>query len=252
MLPMVYEQKIDFTNWLMSEKLDGVRGYWDGHQLLSKNGKPFHAPLAFIKNFPDFAVEGELWGGRNTFAKTVGIVKKQSAHDGWLQLKFAIFDVPHATGGFEARLDKAVRWFANHPSDYAYVIEHRPVESHTQLSQELQRIEALGGEGLILRRSGSPYKVGRSRDILKVKSVADREAVVVGHLAGKGRNKHRMGALLVKLPDSRLQFKIGTGFSDATRENPPPIGATITFKHYGCYPSGIPKFPTFLRIRDDL
>jgi DNA ligase-1 len=252
MLPLVYEEGLDLTNWLMSEKLDGVRGYWDGRLLFSKNGKPFHAPPSFTKNFPNFAVEGELWGGRNTFEKTVGIVKKQSAHDGWLQLKFAIFDVPQAAGGFEARLDKAARWFADHPSDYAFVIEHQPVESHTHLSQELQRIEALGGEGIILRKSGSAYNVGRSRDILKVKSYADREAVVIGHLAGKGRNQHRMGALLVELPDSRLKFKIGTGFSDATRENPPPIGATITFKHYGYYPSGIPKFPTFLRVRDDL
>ncbi|BBO70314.1 ATP-dependent DNA ligase [Desulfosarcina alkanivorans] len=251
MLPRVYDEGMAVSNWLMSEKLDGVRGYWDGRQLFSKNGTLFHAPPAFTRNFPDFAVEGEIWGGRNTFEKTAGIVRQQEAHDGWLALKFAVFDVPTAGGGFENRLRKAADWFDRHPSDHAFVIEHRPVESHAHVSQELKRIEALGGEGLILRRRGSLYTAGRSRDILKVKSYADMEAVVVAHLSGKGRNEGRMGSLVVELPGSRTRFKIGTGFSDATRENPPPVGTLITFKHYGFYQSGIPKFPSFLRVRDD-
>ena len=250
MLPTVYEKGIDVTNWLMSEKLDGVRGYWDGRQLLSKNGIRLHAPPAFTRNFPGFAIEGELWGGRNTFEKTVGIVKKQEAHDGWLELTFAIFDVPAAAGGVEDRLKRATDWFARHPSDHAFVIDQRPVESHAHLSEALKRIEALGGEGIMLRRRGSAYSTGRSPDILKVKSYMDTEAVVVAHLAGQGRNEGRMGSLLVELPDSGTRFKIGTGFSDAIREIPPPVGTLITFKYYGFYLSGIPKFPSFLRIRE--
>lgn len=250
MLPLVYEKGIEVSNWLMSEKLDGVRGYWDGRRLLSKNGTPFHAPGAFTKNFPDFAIEGEIWGGRQTFEKTMGIVKKQAPHDGWLELKFAIFDVPTAAGRFEERLHKAADWFARHPSDHAFVIEHRPVEDPAHLSDALKRIEALGGEGIILRRRGSVYIAGRSRNILKVKSYSDMEAVVVAHLAGQGRNQGRMGSLLVELPGSRTRFKIGAGFSDTVREHPPPIGALITFKYYGFYQSGIPKFPSFLRVRE--
>lgn len=251
MLPMVYKEGIELSNWLMSEKLDGVRGYWDGRRLLSKNGTPFHVPPAFTKNFPDFAVEGEIWGGRNTFEKTIGIVKKQEAHDGWLELKFAIFDVPTATGGFEDRLNRAAQWFIRHPSDHAFVIAHRPVKNHEHLSRELKRIEALGGEGIMLRRRGSAYTTGTSRDILKVKTHSDMEAVVIAHLAGKGRNEGKMGSLLVKLPGSRTRFKIGTGFSDEIRENPPPVGSLITFKHYGFYRSGTPRFPSFLRIRNE-
>ena len=252
MLPQVYEQGIDVSGWLMSEKLDGVRGYWDGRQLLSKNGTPFHPPPAFVRNFPDFAIEGELWGGRNTFEKTVGIVKRQEAHDGWLELKFAVFDVPDAAGGFEDRLKVAKEWFAKHPSDRAFVIEHVPVESSRHLQRELKRIEGLGGEGIILRRPGSPYTTGRSADILKVKSYFDMEAVVIGHIPGQGRNEGRMGSLLVELPGSHKRFKIGTGFSDELREHPPPVGSLITFKYYGFYESGIPKFPSFMRIREVL
>ena len=252
MLPLVYEDGADISGWLMSEKLDGIRGYWDGRQLLSKSGKQFRSPPSFTANFPDFAMEGEIWGGRGTFEKTAGIVMKQEAHDGWLELRFAIFDVPAAKGGFEERLKVAAIWFEQHPSAYAFVIEHLPVENSAHLQQELKRIEHLGGEGIMLRRPGSPYSKGRSRDILKVKSYSDMEAVVVAHLAGKGRNEGRMGSLLVELPGNGIRFKIGAGFSDRMRESPPPVGSLITFKHYGFYESGIPKFPSFLRIRQEL
>ncbi|MFZ7127136.1 MAG: DNA ligase [Desulfobacterales bacterium] len=252
MLPLVYEEDIDFSNWLMSEKLDGVRGYWDGRRLLSKNGHPFHPPQAFIHNFPDFEIEGEVWGGRNTFEKTAGIVKRREPHDGWLELKFAVFDVPGAAGGFEERLKLAAEWFSEHPSEFAFVIDHFPVENQRHLKEELKRIEALGGEGIILRRCGSAYRAGRSRDILKVKSYSDTEAVVIAHLPGKGRNEGRMGSLLVALPGTGTQFRIGTGFSDEIRQAPPPVGSLITFKYYGFYESGVPRFPSFLRISEEL
>lgn len=250
MQPRVFRQGMDVTGWLMSEKLDGVRGYWDGTRMLSKNGLPFHPPSAFTAALPPFAIEGEIWGGRGTFTDAVGIVKQQQSSQDWLELRFAIFDVPKAPGGFEARLGRARQWFQEHPTPYAFVIPQTPVRGEKQVYDELRRVEAAGGEGLILRRPGSPYTVGRSSDILKVKSYDDTEAVVIAHIPGKGRNKGRMGSLLVELPDSKVRFKIGTGFSDAERENPPPVGALVTFKYYGFYPSGIPKFASFLRIRE--
>ncbi len=250
MLPQVYTEDIDVANWLVSEKLDGVRGYWDGKRLLSKNGLAFHPPAAFLRHFPPFALEGEIWGGRGTFQKTVSIVKKQKPHDGWLELQFAIFDVPRAAGGFRQRLQQAKAWFDKHPTPFAFVIPQKTVKDNEQLKTELQRVEELGGEGLIVRKPDALYTQGRSREILKIKSYYDMEAVVIAHLPGKGRNQGRLGALLVELPD-KTRFKIGTGFTDEERANPPPVGATITFKYYGFYKSGRPKFPSYLRTRLD-
>ncbi len=67
MLPRVYSPDVDVSGWLMSEKLDGVRGYWDGQQLLSKNGNRLYPPEAFVRDWPPLPVEGELWGGRSSF-----------------------------------------------------------------------------------------------------------------------------------------------------------------------------------------
>ncbi len=250
MLPKVYSAEVDVSGWLMSEKLDGVRGYWDGRQLLSKNGKRFYPPAAFVLDWPPFPVEGELWGGRSTFAETVSSVKKQQPHDGWLKLKFAIFDVPSSRGRFSERLARASDWFSVHPTPYAFVLPQITVRDSAHLQQELKRIETLGGEGLIVRRPDSYYSDGRTDEILKVKNCQDAEARVIAHLPGKGRNRGRLGALLVALDDG-TQFKIGSGFSDNERESPPPIGELITFKYYGKHPSGIPRFPSFLRIRSD-
>jgi DNA ligase 1 len=250
MLPGVYREGQDISGWLISEKLDGVRGYWDGNQLWSKNGKALHPPAELVRKLPDFHLEGELWGGRGTFETTVSIVLQQAAEDDWLRLKFAIFDVPQVHGTFTRRLTKAQAWFAAHPSPYAFVIPQTPIRDGVHLQEELQRIKELGGEGLIVRNPEALYSGGRSTEILKVKDFEDAEAVVVGHIPGRGRNEGRLGALLAELPNG-TRFRIGTGFSDDERRNPPPIGEIITFKYFGYYRSGIPKFPSFLRIRQD-
>lgn len=254
MLPRVYRDNIPIVDWLMSEKLDGVRGYWDGKQLFSKNGLLFYPPAAFIQDLPPFPLEGELWGGRETFEQTVSTVKKQQGHDGWLHLQFAIFDVPEEPGSFSSRIQKAERWFTAHPTQYAFVIPQMKITNPDQLQEELQRIEKLGGEGLIVRNPDARYHSGRSNDILKVKNYFDMEATVIGHLPGKGKHEGRLGSLLVEIPGKdrkKIHFKIGTGFSDLTRQHPPPVGSIITFKYYGFYASGIPKFPSFMRIRSD-
>ena len=250
MLPQVYSPGVDVRGWLMSEKLDGVRGYWDGQQLLSKNGNRFYPPDSFVRDLPPFPIEGELWGGRSTFEQTVSIVKKQQPHAGWLRLKFAIFDVPQTGRRFNVRLARAKAWFAQHPTPYAFVIPQVQIRDLVHLQQEMERIEALGGEGLIVRNPEAFYRDGRTPDVLKFKNYQDAEATVLAHLPGKGRNAERLGSLLVALDDG-TQFRIGSGFSDAERESPPPVGALVTFKHYGVYQSGLPKFPTFLRLRVD-
>lgn len=250
MLPHVYSSEINVSGWLMSEKYDGVRGYWDGHTFFSKNGKLLHPPSEFTRDLPPFPLEGELWAGRGTFERTVSIVNRQYPHSGWLTLKFAIFDVPKSAKIFSERIEEARQWFCQHRSPYAFVIKQTSVTDQAHLQRELQRVEKLGGEGLVVRRPDALYTAGRSIEILKVKNYQDAEATVLDHLPGKGKNQGRLGALLVEMADG-TRFRIGSGFSDAERESPPPLGALITFKYYGRYNSGIPKFPSYLRIRKD-
>jgi DNA ligase-1 len=250
MLAHRWDEKSDIKGWWMSEKLDGIRGYWTGKEMVSRAGNPFHVPEWFTMNFPSIPLDGELWTERGQFSELSSIIRRRGADTEWEKVRYLIFDAPQTEGGFEKRLEFAQRWFLEHPNQFVEILEQEICEGEEHLRKKLKEIESLGGEGLMLRRPGSPYTIGRSYNLLKVKTYEDTEATVISHISGSGRNAGRLGSLLVELPDG-IQFKIGTGFSDQERDNPPPVGSIITFKYYGFYKSGIPKFASFLRIRED-
>ncbi len=132
----------------MSEKLDGVRGYWTGKKLISRSGNPFHAPNWFTKNFPSTPLDGELWLGRQQFSELVSIVRRKVPDANWKRVRYLIFDAPQVEGGFEKRLDFARRWFQQHPNPYAEVLEQQICENEAHLRTKLREIESLGGEGI--------------------------------------------------------------------------------------------------------
>ena len=103
----------------------------------------------------------------------------------------------------------------------------------------------------MLRQPASRYEAGRSSTLLKVKTVLESDARVIEHLAGQGRHRGRMGALLMQLANG-LTFNVGTGFTDAQRNNPPPVGSIITFRFQELTDRGIPRFPSFVRVRHDV
>jgi DNA ligase-1 len=250
MLAHRWDEKSDIKGWWMSEKLDGVRGYWTGKEMVSRAGNPFHVPEWFTRDFPSVPLDGELWTERGQFSELVSIVRRKGADTEWEKVRYFIFDAPQTEGGFEKRLEFVQLWFREHPNQFVEVLEQQICEGEEHLRQKLKEIESLGGEGLMLRRPGSPYTIGRSYNLLKVKTYEDAEATIIRHISGSGRNAGRLGSLLVELPNG-IQFKIGTGFSDQERDNPPPVGSIITFKYYGFYKSGIPKFASFLRVREE-
>src|SRR5204862_6869700 len=83
LLAHVWENDIDLAGWWMSEKLDGVRAYWDGERFISRLGNEFHAPDWFAKGLPETPLDGELWVERKAFQKTVSIVRRQDKSDHW-------------------------------------------------------------------------------------------------------------------------------------------------------------------------
>lgn len=245
-----WDNASDLSDWWMSEKLDGVRAYWDGKQFLSRQGNLYHAPDWFIEGLPAVPLDGELWIDRKKFQRTVSIVRRQDKSDLWGEVRFLVFDAPATSGAFEERLAFLKDALANGAAKFARQHPHERCRNLEALKAELARVEALGGEGLMLRQPGSQYVAGRSSTLLKVKTFHDAEAVVVGHQAGAGRHQGRMGALLVRLADG-TDFAIGTGFSDRERENPPAIGATVTFRYQELSEAGVPRFPSWVGVRHD-
>lgn len=244
-----WSAEVDLRGWWMSEKLDGVRAYWDGARFVSRLGNTFHAPAWFVDGLPGVPLDGELWGGRKKFQLTTSIARRQDRSEHWKELAFMVFDAPALDAPFEERLAFcAERLTARAP--YARLHEHVACDGPDHLERELRRVEALGGEGLMLRKPGSRYEVGRSWTLLKVKTFHDAEARVVDHLAGEGKHAGRLGALVAELADG-TRFSIGTGLSDADRRAPPPIGSLVTFRYQELSDAGVPRFPSFVGVRAD-
>ena len=250
LLAQKWEMEVDLMGWWMSEKLDGVRAYWDGAQFLSRLGNRFVAPEWFVEGLPSTPLDGELWGGRKLFQRTVGIVKRQDASPLWRELRFVVFDAPGHGGEFEERIEHLRTELGRIGREHLTFLDHQRCRDNDHLREELARVEALGGEGLMLRQPRSRYEAGRSSTLLKVKSFHDDEARVVAHVPGEGKHKGRLGALELELANG-TRFNVGTGFSDRERESPPPIGAVVTFRYQELSNAGVPRFPTYVGVRID-
>ncbi len=241
----------DLSGFWMSEKLDGVRAYWDGKQLISRLGNRYFAPDWFVKDFPSHPLDGELWGGRKKFQRTVSIVRRQDQNDLWKEILYVVFDAPSAAGPFEQRMDTLKEALTGHPSPYIQLHPQQVCKGLSHLREELARVESMGGEGLMMRKPGSHYETGRSSTLLKVKNFFDAEALVVEHAAGTGKHQGKLGALVVELVDG-TRFSIGTGFSDKERANPPKPGSVVTFRYQELSDLGVPRFPSYVGVRDDI
>ncbi|MDD2845897.1 MAG: DNA ligase [Rhodoferax sp.] len=252
LLANVYRPGMDLQDYWVSEKYDGVRGYWDGQRLRTRGGEIIHAPAWFTAGWPAEPMDGELWAGRGQFAQAQSTTRQQQASDAaWRALRFMVFDLPAHGGTFDQRLDALQTLVARIAQPWVQAVPQQRMASDAALQALLARTVRGGGEGLMLHRGASLYRAGRSDDLLKVKTHDDTEARVVGHIEGKGKHAGRLGALLVEMPSGQ-RFKLGTGLSDAERGDPPPIGSWVTYRFRGTHDGGLPRFASFVRVRQDM
>lgn len=252
MLATSYAEGVEVRDYWVSEKLDGVRGHWDGTTLWTRGGYPVAAPAWFTAGWPPVAIDGELWIGRGRFEEASGLVRTLDADpERWRAIRFMAFDLPGHPGGFGARLRALHTLVDGSGSPWLQAVEQVRVADADALDRRLQSVLAAGGEGLMLHHHDSPYVAGRSERLLKYKPYDDAEARVVGHTPGKGKYEGMTGALVVERPDG-LRFRLGSGLSDAERARPPPLGTWVTYRYNGTTSKGVPRFARFLRVRREL
>ena len=261
MLANVYASQIHKPNlkhYWVSEKYDGVRAYWNGEQFISRQGNSYPAPTWYIKDLPDYPLDGELWLGRGQFDKLSGIVRTQTPNDDhWQSVRFMVFDLPKHEGRFNQRLQalNSLQKSKELPA-WVEVVKQWKVKSEAVLLQQLDTFVDQGAEGLILHDGRSFYAAKRNDDLIKLKPSLDSEGIVLSYVEGKGKYQGQMGAMWVKgvVLDEQgstatKTFKIGSGFSDFDRANPPSIGSEITFKYSGLTSTGLPRFVRYWRLK---
>jgi len=243
---------VDPAAYLVSEKFDGVRALWDGRSLRFRSGQTIAAPQWFLAKLPAQTLDGELWLGRGRFEELSGFVRKLQPEDAeWRQIQYLIFELPDAPGPFTARAQRIQGIVAAAQWPQLVAVPQFRVKDRQALKAKLDEVVRAGGEGLMLHLAEAPYTTGRSDVLLKLKPLSDTEAVVVGHIPGKGKYQGMLGALRVEMPDGK-QFVIGTGFTDAVRKQPPAVGTVVTYTYRGLTKNGLPRFASYLRVRNNL
>lgn len=256
MLANVYRPGVVLGDYWVSEKYDGVRGYWDGRALWTRGGERVAVPGWFTAGWPQTAMDGELWAGHGQFARAVSTVRQQTPNDeAWRGMRFMVFDLPAQGGTFTERIPALNGLISQIDQRWVQRVAQFKIANHQALQALLLKTVKAGGEGLVLHRGASLYKGQRSDDLLKFKTHEDSEARVVAHLPGKGKYAGKLGALLVELPAAEgrpgQRFKLGTGLSDSQRLDPPPVGSLVTYRFRGLNDSGIPRLASFMRVRLD-
>ncbi len=251
LLAKIYQPGTDVTQFLVSEKFDGVRAVWDGKAFHSRAGNVINAPAWFIKGLPKMPLDGELWLARGKFEALSGAVRKDLPVDEeWRGISYLVYELPEASGTFQARAKRITEIvkLANIP--HLKAVTQFKVNDEAALNAKLKQIVALGGEGLMLHKADATYVTGRSDVLVKLKLRYDAEATVVAYTAGRGKNTGKLGALEVLTADG-IRFKLGTGFTDAERANPPKIGSVVTYSYLDKTKLGKPKFASFIRVRTE-
>lgn len=247
-LAQSYQQQEGIADFWVSEKLDGVRVFWDGQQVRSRGGNWIKVPEQLVKQLPAFALDGELWAGRAKFRQVMQALQQGSDAEFWQEIRFMVFDAPQQPGTFSQRLAFLKQQLPE--TDFVQLVPQQQLQNKAELEQLLLQVVAKGGEGLMLHHGQALYQSGRVSHLQKLKLFEDAEARVVAHVPGKGQFSGVLGALLVELPDGR-RFKLGSGFTLPERQNPPPIGALVTFKYQGLTHKGTPRFAVFVRQRPE-
>jgi DNA ligase 1 len=253
LLANVFSEDIDVTQYLVSEKYDGVRAQWDGRVLRFRGSGVVSAPQWFLAKLPkDMPLDGELWIARGQFEAVSGAARKLVPVDAeWQRITYMVFEAPDMPGTFAERVTRMEAMARAVSAPHLRVVAQTRVQDRKALKRMLDAVIKQGGEGLMLHLADAPYVTGRSNVLLKLKPQLDTEAVVVAHVPGRGKYVGMMGALEVKTPGG-IVFKIGTGFTDAQRKNPPPVGSTITYTYRDVTKNGVPRFASFLRVREGL
>ena len=249
-------ENVDVRDYWVSEKYDGVRGYWDGkqRQMYSRNGTVIALPNDFAAQLPDISLDGELWIGRGQFERVVSVVRDEQPDDtAWKQVKYMVFELPDSQnqyGDFTQRMARIERITQHINAPNIQAVKQWRVRDRAELLRQLDTITQAGGEGLMLHLASAPYQTGRSDALYKLKLRQDAEATVIGYVAGTGKYAGKVGSLRVRTENGR-EFNVGGGLNDALRAQPPAIGSVITYQFNGLTKKGQPRFPRFLRVRVD-
>eukprot|EP00026_Physarum_polycephalum_P001228 Phypoly_transcript_01229.p1 GENE.Phypoly_transcript_01229~~Phypoly_transcript_01229.p1 ORF type:complete len:1158 (+),score=134.52 Phypoly_transcript_01229:34-3507(+) len=236
---------LEHHSWWIGEKYDGIRCFWNPKRSTVYSRKANAIPLyaSITTSLPkSVMMDGEFWFGRGLFGNTIVLILGNNLEAvAWHMLRLVAFDVPwHKSQNkvFEERYQTLFQ-HVNYDHPFTVVVARLLCDNSAQLYTLLTGIIAEGGEGVIVRRTGSIYEAGRSRNLIKFKTALfDKEGLVVDISPNE---------VVLKLPNSQI-------FSVPLTQVHIPIpkkGEIVTFS-YEIHSRREPLNPEIYRARPDL
>jgi DNA ligase-1 len=156
----------DYVGWFAQEKYRGIRLFWDGHNAWTRQGKAIALPDAPEWQLPSgVALDAELFDGNGIPAE-----RRCATAARWGRftdsMRIVVFDVPRPGRTWEQRYWDLIELDLPARATFAQATE---VLSVDRMLDMLAMVQAVDGEGLMLRKPGSLYTAGRSTSLRKVK-----------------------------------------------------------------------------------
>lgn len=95
----------------------------------------------------------------------------------------------------------------------------KKIASEYEAKKIFEEFLAEGQEGIILKTQDGVWENKRSKSLIKFKGELECDLRVVGWEEGTGKNVGRLGALVLESDCGGIRVNVGTGFSDADRDN---------------------------------
>jgi DNA ligase-1 len=245
----------DPKGYWLSEKLDGVRAWWDGEKLWSRTGHAWNPPQWFLNRLPrDLFLDGELWMQRDAFDETSSICRMIDTH-GWKRINYMVFDVTNLSLLYEERLSSLRKSLPDGEMTPDEVINDRSgskvcvlpavyCEGKVHLQKLMSEILDKGGEGLMLRQAHSAYEFKRSSTLYKLKYWYDAEGLVVDQ-GSTSYNKDKMGFVVMQMECGKT-IEVSEGFTQHQRAAwQPSIGKVIRYRFQELSKNGLPRFAVY-------
>lgn len=248
-----------------SKKLDGMRCLGvvtrQGARLFSRGGKAIESVPhieAALKKLPVGYYDGELMHPSG-FQTTLRFTRCKGPKPGHDAVKFHIFDYI-VENEWDAPVMPAKERFAkleqilkSHQSPSLSLVEHTLIFKNSDLLRLHKQFTAAGFEGTMFQTTGA-YVRRRGWHLQKLKDFKSAEGKVVELKPGSGKFKGMIGAVRLKDLKTGVEFDLGSGFTDDERAElcAETLDRIIEYRFQELTEDGVPRFPTFLRYRDDM
>ncbi len=229
------------NGWLMSEKFDGVRCYWNGFQFMTREHNIIKVPAYFYEQMPSCWLDGELWAGRGKLNAAVNSIRNKK-YNNWNILKFMVFDLPMNKQLFLHRVEKLNNLEL---PKHCEVVQQTRINNKKHLMNFHKEVLNNGGEGVVIKSPTNIYYPGRTNQALKLKQ---EESIEIQVTKLKRDNDFMING--VECDFQTKLFNISAGLEKLSINNSLKIGDIITIKHQGFTSRGLPRHPVYLETRN--